>query len=283
MNYLKLAFLACMLYLTTSCSIQKHKDLVYDKENQVKMDVFSPKKATNAPMLVFIHGGNWNSGKKSTYAFFGKQMAKHGVITAVIDYRMGPGVNIQQMAMDVARSVEWFKENGATYGGDKSRLFISGHSAGGQLAALVALNDEYFKKLKVDNPIKGAILIDAFGLDMYDYLSLKSYASDSIYYSTFTTNPENWKAGSPIHYIHKNMPPLQIFVGGKTWPAISRDNFNFWSKAKEFQQDLRFNTVKRKAHVRMILQFANPWNRNIDKVLKFIEDPKTPEPLEINM
>lgn len=276
-------FLSC-LFLVASCSfrpITKSKDLIYDGKN-LKLDVYAPKKTEQAKeVLIFVHGGNWNSGKKSIYKFFGKGMARKGIVTVVINYRLSPEVQYREMTADVAASVKWVKENIATYGGDPSKIFISGHSAGGHLAALVATDNKYFNSLKLSKPLKGAILIDAFGLDIYDYLSLNQYKADTMYYSTFTKDPSNWRKGSPTHFVNADMPPLLILVGEKTFTGITRDNYNFWVEAKKFQPALRLSTIKNKKHVGMILQFYNPWNKNYDKIIRFMRDPKAIEAVDI--
>ncbi len=277
MNVSLLSAISGVLLLTTSCMyrpIVKDKSVTYDPSTGMKMDVYAPKKKGEAKeMMVFVHGGNWNSGKRNTYRYFGRKMARKGIVTAIIDYRLAYGTGFANMAEDVAMSVKYLQEHATEYNGDAKKTFVSGHSAGGHLAALVSLDDRYFKKAKVQYPAKGMILIDAFGLDIHDYLSRQEYATDSIYYPTFTKKPEKWTEGSPVHYLHKGMPQILMFTGEKTAVGITRDNYNFWSKAKDIQTGLKIITVPGKRHAGMIIQFVNSGNRNYDRILKFIHDP----------
>jgi pimeloyl-ACP methyl ester carboxylesterase len=94
-------------------------------------------------------------------------MARKGVLTVIIEYPLSPEAQYQQMATASAKAVQWVKENIKGFGGDPDRIFVSGHSAGGHLAALISIRPEYFDSLSLPNPIKGLILIDAAGLDMY--------------------------------------------------------------------------------------------------------------------
>ncbi len=158
------------------------------------LDIYAPKDRTTAKaVLVYIHGGSWNSGKKDTYKFFGKGFAKKGIVTVIINYRLTPEVNYFPMTTDCATAVKWVYENIINYGGDPNKITVSGHSAGGQLAALITNDDHYFDLLNIKNPIKGCVLIDPFGLDMYNYFPTSQYKEDFSFKKKFTTNPEIWK------------------------------------------------------------------------------------------
>ncbi|WP_332368333.1 alpha/beta hydrolase [Spirosoma telluris] len=142
------------------------------------LDIYTPrsKSATPRPVVVFIHGGAWNSGSKNMYFIIGRRLAKQGIVAVVINYRLAPAVEVPAMADDCARAVQWTAQHIAEYGGDPNRIFVMGHSAGGGLAALIATNDQLFTKLGLSkNPIKGAILDDPGGLDMFDYLTKMQY------------------------------------------------------------------------------------------------------------
>lgn len=259
------------ILLLSSCSVIKHKDLVYKASDHQKLNIFQPKKTTElAPVLVFIHGGNWNSGSKDTYSFFGKGMAKKGVVAVTIDYRLAPQTKYDGMALDAATAVEWVKNNIKNYGGDPNKIYVSGHSAGGHLAALISTDTTYYNKLGTTDPAKGTILIDAFGLDMFAYMEKKQFEYDTNYLPTFTTNPENWKAGSPINYLHAGMPPTLLFVGTKTYKSIIIDSYNYWDQLRKYQPDVQMIQVKGKRHAGMILRFANPYTVAYEQIFGFM-------------
>lgn len=187
------------LFVFSSCAVLKTKNIVYNTKHDLRLDVYSPKKVDKPKkVLVFIHGGNWVHGKKSIYKFFGKGFAKKGIVTVIINYRLSENVTYDSLTINSAMAVKWVKQNIGQYNGDTNSIFVSGHSAGGHLAALIATDDSYFNKLNIRNPIKGTILIDAFGLDMYTYLSTNKSDYSKRYYSLFSQDPEIWKKGSPI-------------------------------------------------------------------------------------
>lgn len=276
--------IAILLLIASGCSfrrISKIKNVVYlpaEKaagKGEQQLNVFAPKKKTRPrDVIVFIHGGNWNSGRKSQYNIIGKNWAKKGIVYVIIDYPLSPAANFRDMAVASAASVKWVKDSISKYGGNPERIFVSGHSAGGHLASLISLDDHYFKDLGIDNPITGTILIDAGGLDMYGYLKDEKFSKDHTYYKTFTGDPDTWKVASPLHHLHKNMPPMVIYQGGKTYPSIVKSTATFVKSLEGSAPDTPFRIQKSKKHVPMITQYFNPWNRRYKEIIRYIKTVK---------
>lgn len=277
-----LLVMLCAFLLTLSgCSfkrISRSKDIVYQLADQKipeqKLNIFAPKKhAQDKNVLIFIHGGNWNSGRKSQYNLIGRHWAKKDIVTVIIDYPLSPAANYETMAEASAQAVKWVKENISKYGGNPERIFVSGHSAGGHLAALISTDDQYFKNLGIENPIAGTILIDAAGLDMDGYLQEEKFEKGHTYMNTFTSDPAIWKKATPLYHLHKSMPPMLIYRGGKTYPSISKSNEKFIAALKELAPETTYRVQKNKKHVPMITQFFNPWNRRYGEIIEFIKSP----------
>ncbi|HMG84058.1 MAG TPA: alpha/beta hydrolase fold domain-containing protein, partial [Ferruginibacter sp.] len=218
-----------------------------------------------------IHGGNWNSGKKGLYSFLGTRFARKNVVTVIIDYPLSPQANYNQMAMASATAVKWVKDNISKYGGDPNSIFISGHSAGGHLAALISIDNNYFDTLGIKNPIKGTIFIDAAGLDMYGYLKTEGLSSDHTYFTTFTHDPNIWKEASPMYHLHQGMPPILIYQGGKTYTSIAESNDRFLKAIQAYVPDQQRHIIKGKHHIPMITQFFNPYNKRYKEMISFMK------------
>ncbi|GAA5041353.1 hypothetical protein GCM10011506_43000 [Marivirga lumbricoides] len=280
-----LSFILLITLFTSSCtllSVKKHKDITYlskdfsDSLPEKKLNVFASKKASgDDKVLIFIHGGSWNSGNKDLYGFLGRRMALKGIVTVIINYPLSPEYKIDDMATAAAKSVQWVKENISEYGGNPDKIFISGHSAGGHIAALITLKEEYITNLGMKNPLIGAILIDAAGLDMYSYLRMKRYAPGTSYLKAFTNDSVKWKESSPIYFIDTNDPPLLIMMGGKTLPGIISTTEDFLTEYENYVPEPNFHLQKHKRHIPMILQFFNTRNRAYDWILDFMEDSNT--------
>jgi arylformamidase len=135
------------------------------QERQV-LDVYSPKGAKDLPVVVWIHGGGWMAGDKSDVQHKPQAFNDRGLVLVSINYRLLPTVDMGTIIRDVARAVGWVHGHIAEYGGDPNRLFIMGHSAGAQLAALVCTDERYLKAEGVPlTALKGCVPVDG---DTYD-------------------------------------------------------------------------------------------------------------------
>nr|WP_235917448.1 alpha/beta hydrolase [Hymenobacter busanensis] len=250
-------------------------DTAYSAERH-RLDVYAPRRKAAAlrPVVVFIHGGNWDSGNKNIYAFIGRRLARQGVVALVINYRLAPQVRVPQMADDCARAVVWATEHAPEYGGDARRIFVMGHSAGGGLAALLATDTRLFQRRGLrQNPVRGAILDDPAGLDMYDYLQKMQYPGDAQYLVPFGRHPAVWRDASALYHVSAASPPFLIFVGGETYPSISSSSQRFRERLIAAGHPPQFAVLPGKRHVPMVLQLY--WKRNViyQELLKLVHSP----------
>ncbi|RKS53655.1 alpha/beta hydrolase family protein [Gillisia mitskevichiae] len=268
-----LGILICLFI--TSCGVRKTADINYlpkdliKLESQPSLNVFSPKKAKyqNTPVLLFVHGGNWNSGKKELYNFYGNNFAKKGITTVVVGYTLSPAADYKMMTTEIAEAIKWTQQNISKYKGDPKRLFLTGHSAGGHLVALATMDSQF----GIDpDSISGIILNDAAGLDMHHYLQQYPPTKTDNYNTTWTNDEETWKIASPIFYVSESTPKIMMYVGEKTYPSISIANKRFLKALKPFQPNLAPIFLNKK-HIPMMTQFIWPWNNRYDEIIDFIE------------
>ncbi len=134
-------------------------------ERQV-LDVYSPPNAKNLPVVFWIHGGGWQTGDKTSVQIKPKFFVDNGFVFVSTNYRLLPNVDMGTIIRDIAKSIRWVHDHIAEYGGDPNRLFVMGHSAGAQLAALVCTDDRYLKSEGLSLAIiKGCVPVDG---DTYD-------------------------------------------------------------------------------------------------------------------
>jgi acetyl esterase/lipase len=135
-------------------------------ERQV-LDVYSPQKAKNLPVVFWIHGGGWQTGDKASVQIKPKVFMGKGFVFVSTNYRLLPSVDMATIVRDIAKSIRWVHDHIAEHGGDPKRLFIMGHSAGAQLAALVCIDDRYLKAEGVPlTIIKGCVPVDGDTFDV---------------------------------------------------------------------------------------------------------------------
>jgi acetyl esterase/lipase len=134
-------------------------------ERQV-LDVYSPPNAKNLPVVFWIHGGGWQTGDKTSVQLKPQFFVDKGFVFVSTNYRLLPSVDMATIVRDIAKSIRWVHDHIAEHGGDPKRLFIMGHSAGAQLAALICTDERYLKAEGLSLAItKGCVPVDG---DTYD-------------------------------------------------------------------------------------------------------------------
>ena len=189
-----------------------YENLSYGPEMQNVMDVYVPDSENksgqpeNLPVVVFFYGGCWGGCKtltKEQYVFVAQALTAKGYLVVIPDYRRYPEVKFPQIIEDATQTVEWIKQNIGQYGGDSDRLFLMGHSAGAQMAALLTLNERYLL------PDTWSSLRGFIGLaGPYDFLPFTDE------YQRVVFGPkENYPASQPVNFVGGNEPPLQLLYG----------------------------------------------------------------------
>jgi arylformamidase len=135
-------------------SLKGSLDLPYGEGPGETLDVF-PASDPSAPVLVYIHGGYWRSLDKSDSSMVAPAFVDKGVCVVLPNYALCPGtaeqpVRVADIALQMVRALEWTWRNIAAHGGDPSRITVSGHSAGGHLAAMLLACD--WKAVSPDLP-----------------------------------------------------------------------------------------------------------------------------------
>jgi acetyl esterase/lipase len=193
-----------------------------------RLDLFMPEDLVDVPVLLFVHGGSWSSGDKSAYSFVGRTFASQGFATVVINYRLSPAVQHPAHIEDVARAFAWVYKNIARYGGNPEKIFIAGHSAGGHLVALLALDEKYLQAhALLPRTIKGAIPLSG----VYDVTVIPPGTN---YDAVFGTDPQVRLDASPMTHISSNEPPFLVVYAQFEYPTLD-------AQARQFSERLMLN------------------------------------------
>jgi acetyl esterase/lipase len=164
-------FLLCGAILVTSKARGQpriERDVAYtEPRNERQMlDVYTPATGSNHPVIVWVHGGGWMRGSKNEVDHKPDAFVAKSFVFVPVNYRFVPNVTMDEIVRDVARAVRWVHANISRYGGDPKRVFLMGHSAGAQLAALLCTDGHYLEAARVPlTSIKGCVPVDG---DTYD-------------------------------------------------------------------------------------------------------------------
>jgi arylformamidase len=113
-------------------------DIAYGQHATETVDLFFPRsRSESMPVHVFVHGGYWRMFSKRDYSYIGNTITEAGAIAVIVDYALMPAVRMEVLVDQVQRAMRWVFEHIAEYGGDPSRVTVSGHSAGAHLASFL--------------------------------------------------------------------------------------------------------------------------------------------------
>ncbi len=156
------------------------RDVPYAPGPRHSLDVYVPARGeTKPPVVVFFYGGGWKSGDRATYRFVGRSLAACGALTFIPDYRVWPQTGFPGFIQDGAQAVAFARKDAVRLGGDPSRLFLAGHSAGAYIAAMLALDPAYLNAVGLDQRTALAGMVGLAG--PYDFLPLQDPVLEQIF------------------------------------------------------------------------------------------------------
>lgn len=237
--------------LTPSGNYTLSSDISYGKKARQDLDVYVPKdKAAQAPVVVFFYGGRWQEGDKGGYKFVGQALSSRGFVTVIPNYRLYPQVKFPAFVQDGAKAVAWARAYAAEYGGDPSKLVVMGHSAGAQIAALLALDSEYLQALGGSRAWIAAMV----GLaGPYDFLPLKEADLQDMF-----GPPSHYPASQPINFVDGKSPPLLLLQGLADKTVYPKNSRNLAKAVAAKGGQVAIKLYPGVTHIRLIANLAAP-------------------------
>ncbi len=201
-------------------------DVAYGPTLAEQLDIF-PAARRDAPVLIFIHGGYWCRFSSKEFSFVAEGPVSAGVTTVVINYALCPTVSVGEIVRQSRAAAAWVYTNAGSFGGDPERIFVSGHSAGGHLSAMLAMTDwEVGYGLPADlikgcSPISGLFDLAPFP---YTYLQpqLQLTWDEVLRYSPIRNLPAKANAAANTHF-----PPMLVSYGEEETPELRRQSEDF--------------------------------------------------------
>jgi arylformamidase len=186
------------------------------------LNVYMPKKGSNSPMVVWVHGGSLTSGDKDNVLNKAEYFTARGYVFVSVNYRLSPDVKHPVHAQDVADALVWLHENARHYSADPEKLFMIGHSAGAHLAALVSIDQKYLEKSGGNLSIlDGVVLLDGTGYDINQLMKNASTKMKEWYAESYGKTKKDWDQASPVNFIRSenNIPPFMIAYADEEEPS----------------------------------------------------------------
>ncbi|MCD6060635.1 MAG: lipase [Moraxellaceae bacterium] len=209
---------------TTTYSVSS-QTVTYTPTNwsqQLQGDLYLPSNNVAArPVVLLLHGGAWQRGDKSSYAGLGKSLASRGYAAFAINYRFAPGSTYPAQLVDMQQAVRFLQANASKYRLDMNRLATWGYSAGGHLAALLAVQPASdIPPVRVT--IAGGAPSDLTAPEARDASSVKIFMGGS-----YAQIPALYAQASPRVQVRTGMSPTFLYHGttDTTVPYVQSENF----------------------------------------------------------
>lgn len=187
------------------------EDIAYGSHPRQKLDLYKPKQPrADGKTVVFFYGGSWDHGEKGEYLFVAQALASRGIAVVVPDYRLYPEVRFPTFIEDGAQAVRWAADRIGT-----DKLFLMGHSAGGEIASMLAANTPYLAAAGVERmKLRGFIGLAG----PYDFLPLTSNKLIDIFGGA--NNPDI----QAITFAQAPLPPALLLHGTSDTTVYPRNS-----------------------------------------------------------
>jgi acetyl esterase/lipase len=193
----------------------KIEGLSYGTGPRHKLDIYRPRTAARAPVVVFFYGGSWQTGSRDLYHFLGAALATRGVVTVVPDYSVFPQARFPDFLGDAARAVSFVRDHAPVWGGDAGRLSVMGHSAGAYIAAMLTFDRQWLTAVGIEPRRDLAGFIGLAG--PYDFLPIRDKTLQVIFGGPDRADTQ------PIRHVSGPTPPA-LLISARRDSIVSPDN-----------------------------------------------------------
>jgi acetyl esterase/lipase len=230
----------------TSRELQATRDIAYGSEAGQLLDVYTREDVVSKGVLIFVHGGYWDTGSKNDYPFVADSFTELGYTTVAVGYRLVPTVTFPAYVEDVALAVKWTVDNISQYGGNPEKIFLMGHSAGAHIAGLVAFDEQYLLKHGLtQNTIDGFIGLAG----PYNFLPV---SPDDIRSIAALGAVETYPDTQPINFVDATDPPAFIGYTLRDRTVNPNNSLSFAEKIREVGGSVEERSYDRVNHVTIL-------------------------------
>jgi acetyl esterase/lipase len=184
---------------------------VPDAKELQKLDVYAPANVERAPVVVFIHGGEWARGDKSAVSTKPKFFNEKGIIFISANYRLSTTDKHPAQVTDIASALKWTRDNIEKLGGDPKKIVLMGHSAGCHMVTLVGLDAQYLAGVGMKpSDLLAVVSWSGGAFDLVDKVKQGGMYEGFIRQNFGQDDPEAWKKASPMEHVADGKPQTKF-------------------------------------------------------------------------
>lgn len=233
---------------------QVAQDISFGTLPRQTLDLYRPTQGSpdapqsELPIIVFIHGGSWQDGKKDGYSFVGRAIASRGFLVAVPNYRLVPQVRYPAFLEDNAAAVKWVIDNAKAYGGNPSKIVLVGHSAGAYNAAMLAVDPRWLGGERRN--VKGFVGLAG----PYDFLPLDGPVTQAAF-----GEEEKPETTQPIAFASADDPPVLLLHGAKDTTVEPANSKTLRDRLAQAGVDARVKVYPGLGHIEILTALSRPF------------------------
>jgi acetyl esterase/lipase len=250
--------------------IEAQRGIVFDAAHDLKLDVYRPAGVVHAPLVVFLYGGSWVRGERAWYRFVGTALASRGVVVVIPDYRKYPQVKMDGFMQDAARAVAWAYRHAQAEGGTPDDMFVMGHSAGGQIGALLATDPAWLAPYGL-RPDQLAGFIGLAGC--YDFMPIPANEKDML--GMFGRDAAAQARAQPVRFVRGDEPPM-LLLQGQADREVAPANALSLARALQARHDaVTLRLYPDVGHNALVFALSRPFRAEaptLQDVLRFIHE-----------
>jgi acetyl esterase/lipase len=218
-----------------------HLDLRYGPRERNRIDFF--KAAANAPTLLFIHGGYWQTRAKETFAVFAEGPMAHGINVALIGYTLAPEATLDQIVAEIHAGIDTLAAQLPALGGDGRGIVVSGWSAGGHLTSMALSHPR----------VRGGMAISG----IYDLEPIRaSYLNVKLKLDEPTS-----QRNSPMVQAGGAIKPLSLVAGDAELPLLRKQTADFAGHRAKYGLPVTYEEIPGANHFTVMNELASPAGR----------------------
>lgn len=229
------------------------------------LDLYLPKGSEKFPLVIWFHGGGLTGGDKAEAACVAAALARKGIGLIAPGYRLNPQAVFPEYVQDAAWAVSWVMKNLPAIGADPSKVFVGGHSAGGYLAALLAMDVRYLEAAGVPLPgIAGFICVSAQVMTHFTVRAERGIPPEQVVCDQ----------AAPAYFTRKDTRPVLLAVADDDLPARLEENAFFAASLRVAGNErVRFEVIPRRNHASIVDPMTDPDDPLAQLIGEFIAKP----------
>ena len=241
----------------------------YEAE-RCKLDIYLPPGGKNFATLVWFHGGALKAGSKGGTGdsdktpAIARALASGGIAVVAVNYRLSPKATFPAYLEDAAASVAWVRAHIAEHGGDPAKVFISGHSAGGWIALMLAMDARWLKPHRLTpDSFAGYVPLSGQTMTHYTVREERGIGKETIIADE----------AAPVYHCRKDTPPMLVLAADHDMAARSEENEYFVAVLKGAgNQRVTFRQIADRAHGSIAHDMVKPGDPVRQAILDFMAE-----------